>query len=280
MQLRCPKCCSEEAALVDRGTRLECGNCAAVFVREEALVAVADAEAELPPAAPSAELFRLDRERAAEELRGPEGAISVVNPYSDADELNALADDALTAQIVTREDADAHFAIYPMSLSEPDPIVSVNPGTGPALLGHSIKLRQHEGEDPVSFTLRLLGDMVAEANRLAGSGCAFDTKAQETPTISEQAASETEAETTSRRYALVVVLDAASPEQAWEAVHGLVGGLEGGGEPDCIYVGAPWQGIPADAADLSTERLDLGMSVPDGEGGFVAASTALRPCFD
>ncbi len=45
MSLRCPDCCSEEAALVDRGTRLECGNCSALFHREQALVTVADAEA-------------------------------------------------------------------------------------------------------------------------------------------------------------------------------------------------------------------------------------------
>jgi hypothetical protein len=220
------------------------------------------------------ELFHFDRARALASITDPDGALWPVNAYSDADELNALADDALTAQIVTREDAGAHFAIYPMSLSEPDPIVSVNPGTGPALLGYSIKLRQHEGEDPVSFTLRLLGDMVAEANRLIRAHCPDDAQLDRPREI------EAEAEATSRRYALVVVLDAQSPEQAWEALHGLLSGLEGDGEPDCVYVGAPWQGIPAAAEDLSTERLVLGMSVPDGEGGFVAASTALRPCFD
>lgn len=45
MNLLCPECCSEEAALVDRGRRCECGNCGARFTREEALVTVADAEA-------------------------------------------------------------------------------------------------------------------------------------------------------------------------------------------------------------------------------------------
>lgn len=45
MNLRCPNCCSEEAALTDRGRRLECGNCGVGFTREEALVTVADAQA-------------------------------------------------------------------------------------------------------------------------------------------------------------------------------------------------------------------------------------------
>jgi hypothetical protein len=45
MELRCPECCSPEVTLIDRGTRLECGNCGAIFSREEAWVSVADAEA-------------------------------------------------------------------------------------------------------------------------------------------------------------------------------------------------------------------------------------------
>lgn len=49
------------------------------------------------------------------------------------------------------------------------------------------------------------------------------------------------------RYAFVAVLEASSPEQAWEAASGPLGGLEGGEQPDCLYVGAPWQGMPADA---------------------------------
>jgi hypothetical protein len=45
MNLRCPDCCSEETALIDRGTRIECANCGAEFERVSALVTVADAEA-------------------------------------------------------------------------------------------------------------------------------------------------------------------------------------------------------------------------------------------
>jgi hypothetical protein len=45
MNLRCPDCCSEETALIDRGTHLECANCGSDFERDSALVTVADAEA-------------------------------------------------------------------------------------------------------------------------------------------------------------------------------------------------------------------------------------------
>ena len=79
------------------------------------------------------------------------------------------------------------------------------------------------------------------------------------------------------RYALVVVVEAAGVEAAWEAVRGTAGSLEGGAEPDCIYIGAPWHGIPAEAEDLSTDHLELGMFVPNGSG-YVPLTVVLTPC--
>ena len=166
MNLRCPDCCSEEAAPIDRGKRLECGNCGAGFTREEALVTVADAEAELQRPAFNSELFRLDRARALESINDPDGALWPVNAYSDADELNGLVQAALETGVIAREDSRACLYIYPMSLSEPEPILAVDRGTGPTLLGLSLKLRDREGENPVEFTVRMLGDMVDEANAL------------------------------------------------------------------------------------------------------------------
>lgn len=80
------------------------------------------------------------------------------------------------------------------------------------------------------------------------------------------------------RYALVAVLEATSPEQAWEAASGLLRGLEGAEQPDCLYVGAPWQGIPVDAEELSTDHLELAMLVPNGGGGLVPTTAVLRAC--
>lgn len=79
------------------------------------------------------------------------------------------------------------------------------------------------------------------------------------------------------RYAIVVVVEATSAGAAWEAVRGTAGALEGGDEPDCIHVGAPWQGVPAEAEDLSTDHLELGMIVPNGSG-YVPLTVVLRPC--
>jgi hypothetical protein len=82
-----------------------------------------------------------------------------------------------------------------------------------------------------------------------------------------------------RRYALLAVVEAASPEHAWESVSGLLGGLEGDGEPECVYVGAPWRGVPPDAEDLGTESVRVGFSLPDPEDeGFLTATKELRPC--
>ena len=68
------------------------------------------------------------------------------------------------------------------------------------------------------------------------------------------------------RYALLVVLEADSPEAAWEAVRKTAGRLQGDGEPDCVYIGAPWRGIPVDAEDISTERVELRCSCPTASG--------------
>lgn len=220
------------------------------------------------------ELFHFDRARALAAITDPDGALWPVNAYSDADELDALAAAAIDTGIVARAHPRVRLYVYPLSLSEPEPLLAVDPGCGPTLLGCSLKLAEREGEDPVSFTLRLLDDLVATANGLATSAA----NSQQVPLGPEPTALATEAGEGSGRYALVVVLDAAGPEQAWESVHSLLGGLEGGEEPECVYVGAPWQGIPAEAEDLHTEQLVLGMSVPDGEGGFVATAIALRPC--
>jgi hypothetical protein len=115
------------------------------------------------------QLFRFDRARARECIEDPDGAIWPVNAYSDADELNGLVNAALDAGAVARDVSRARIYVYPMSLSEPDPVLAVDRGEGPTLLGHSLKLREREGESPVDFTLRLLTDVVEEANALAAS---------------------------------------------------------------------------------------------------------------
>lgn len=173
MELRCPDCASPEVALIDRGTRLECGNCGAEFVREEAFVSVADADAYAAEcrgctSEEQVPLFRFDLGRASHSIADPNGAIWPVNSFTDADELNSLFEAAVHSGIIASRDRRALIHIYPLSVSEPEPILAVNRSNGPSLMGYSVKLRERDGENPLDFTLRLLEEIVGEANALFG----------------------------------------------------------------------------------------------------------------
>jgi hypothetical protein len=112
------------------------------------------------------DVFRFDRERAAVDLNGPEDALWPVNAYSnDPDELNQLLEAGQNAGLITAR-RQARLYVYPLSLSEPDPLLVVSPGDGPALLGHELKLSDEAGEDPIAFTLRLLEEVVDRGNAM------------------------------------------------------------------------------------------------------------------
>lgn len=81
-----------------------------------------------------------------------------------------------------------------------------------------------------------------------------------------------------RRYALVVVVEAESPKRAWESVAVALGlSPLSAPAPECVYLGAPWEGVPFYAEDLVTERLQLAMSVPDGFERMLSLRVRLRP---
>ena len=111
--------------------------------------------------------FSFDRAVAERSLPDPDGALWPVNAYSDADELDSLVQAALDSGAIAATEHRARLYVYPLSLSEPDPLLAVDTGRGPTVLGHSLKLVDREGESPVDFTLRLLEDLTAEANRLS-----------------------------------------------------------------------------------------------------------------
>ncbi len=169
MDLRCPECRRAQASgTIAPGSRIECESCGASFTRQQALASWT-ALARGSCAAPAQELFSLDRCRAAAGLADPEGVITAVSPDSDADELNALVDDALFARAIRRARANACLSVYPLSLSDPEPILAVNPSNGPTLLGWSLTLRQRDGEGQVDFTVRTLAEIVDQANALAST---------------------------------------------------------------------------------------------------------------
>ena len=114
--------------------------------------------------------FSFDRGKAAQSIEDPDGALWPVNAYSCADELNRLVWAAIKSDAITRPDSHAYLHVYPLSLSEPEPVLVYDPGFGPAFLGRFPDRREREGEGPVEFTLRLLEDVTAEANALADGG--------------------------------------------------------------------------------------------------------------
>ena len=112
-------------------------------------------------------LFQLDCDRVRRSIADPDGHIWPVGSHSDADELNAFFEAAIEGRVIGCECPSAGIHIYPLSISEPDPVLAVDPGPGPSLLGYSLELREREGESPVEFTLRLLEEVTVEANALA-----------------------------------------------------------------------------------------------------------------
>jgi hypothetical protein len=151
-----------------------CGNCGAHFSRRQALVTVLDAETPAVHANPP-DLFRFDGDRAEVQLREESGDMAPIDELSNADDLHALLGDAEASGAIVSEREYAQILVYPLALSESDPVVAVCLGVGPTLLGHSQKLRRDDGEDDVTFTLRVLSDIVDEANALA-AGRAADSQ--------------------------------------------------------------------------------------------------------
>jgi DNA processing protein len=114
----------------------------------------------------ASEPFRFDLPGARAAIADPDGPIWPVNAYSDADELHSLLVAAHDANIITSAERRAALYVYPLSLSEPDPLLAVEHGDGPTVLGHQLRLRERDGESPLEFTLRLLAEITAEANHL------------------------------------------------------------------------------------------------------------------
>jgi hypothetical protein len=108
--------------------------------------------------------FTFNREAALADVNDPNGFIWPVNTHSDADELNALLEEAVRGAAIARRRPKAALYVYPLSISAPDPVLVVDRGEGPMLLGQSLAVREREGEDPIELTLRLLQEATAKAN--------------------------------------------------------------------------------------------------------------------
>lgn len=173
---RCPECISPEIEPdAESATgRWRCRDCGARLDLEAAFVRLGEAD-DFRSAMESEPMFRLHRDQAEAEIRALDGAIGVLSPYSDVEELHhALGAATARGVIETRRDGAAlHAYLYPGF--PPHPVLGVDPGLGAVLVGPELALPQEEGEDPVSYTVRRLGHMVDGANdllagRLHGGG--------------------------------------------------------------------------------------------------------------
>jgi hypothetical protein len=102
-------------------------------------------------------------------LNNPEGAIRPITPFSDADELHGLFESALSAEIISCEFESAYISVYPMAIANSQPLPAVEIGGGVVLIGSAMSLKQDRGEDPISYTLRIIAETLGKANELSAS---------------------------------------------------------------------------------------------------------------
>jgi hypothetical protein len=114
--------------------------------------------------------FILDEEklRAALHDEDREDSIIAFDPMEiSADEIHQVVDDCLSAGIIERPSHRAALAIYPLAISDPEPILAVDPGFGgPLLLGGSVEFRIGDVTDDVDATSAVLANLVDQANRI------------------------------------------------------------------------------------------------------------------
>lgn len=122
-------------------------------------------------------IFKLNEEKLraafAESKEGNEpegyGWVAPFDPISiDADALHRIVDDCLERDIIEKDDPRAMVAIYPLSISEPEPLLSVNPGAGPMLLGGCAiyRVSDEEASTPEERSVIALRVLVEDANAL------------------------------------------------------------------------------------------------------------------
>ena len=107
-----------------------------------------------------------DADRARAEILATGGALWPVNAYSGADELDLLVSAAVSADLISTAGRPIALNVYPLSISDPEPVLGVGYGRSPVVLGSELGMREREGENPVEFTIRLLEEVTEEASGL------------------------------------------------------------------------------------------------------------------
>jgi hypothetical protein len=125
-------------------------------------------------------MFTLNEEKLraafAEGKKGTEpegyGWVAPFDPMSiDADDLHRIVDDCLERDIIEKDDPRAMMAVYPQAISDSEPLLSVNPGGGPMLLGGEAvhHVSEEEASMPEDRSVIALRALVEDANALYAS---------------------------------------------------------------------------------------------------------------
>lgn len=121
-------------------------------------------------------MFSLDKQKLREAFAsGDDDWIEPFDPMRvDADQLHRIVDCCLERKVIDTPNRNAWLAVYPLSISDPEPLLSVNPGEGPLLLSGSVVFDIGDVRgDEVEEGIVVLSALVEAANALyAESGMA------------------------------------------------------------------------------------------------------------
>jgi hypothetical protein len=167
MEPRCLDCLCPDIEPDPESTtgRWRCGNCGERFDFENAFISLGEAEdfrSEMEPEP----LFHFRRNLAEIELRACDGTLRALNPYSDVEELHRFLDAAAARRVVEPRRAGAALHAYLSPGANPHPVLGVDAGIGAELIGPELALQPEKGEDPISYTVRWLEQIVGSANDL------------------------------------------------------------------------------------------------------------------
>lgn len=167
LEPRCPACVSPEINPDRESTdgQWRCENCGERFDYEAAFIQLGEAE-DFRSAMETKPLFYFDRDRAEAEVRDADSSLRALNPFADAGELHCALDAATECGVIGARRANAALHAYEIPAPYTDPVLGVDPGTGAELVGPALAPPFAEEEEPVSFTVRWLEQIVASANDL------------------------------------------------------------------------------------------------------------------
>lgn len=86
--------------------------------------------------------------------------------YGDVEEFHRILDAVAARRVIEARRPRAALHAYLLPGAEPHPVLGVDSGVGAELIGPELALPPEEGEDPISYTVRWLGQMVDSANDL------------------------------------------------------------------------------------------------------------------